>query len=63
MGGETCVGNVSYMGCTPMDFETRCRYLDSEEDVHKTTIYPVCTGRRCNCDNFRGYCPVRDDRS
>lgn len=40
--------------------KSKCPYLTSEEDHHKTTIYPKCSCGRKYCDKYKGYCPVRD---
>lgn len=38
----------------------KCTYMDSEEDYHRTTIYPICTCKQKHCDEYDGYCPIRD---
>lgn len=47
------------IGCKPQPPD-KCRYLDSEEDHYKTTIYPICTCKMKYCNEYHGYCPVRD---
>lgn len=37
-----------------------CPYLTTQEDYYKTTIYPACGCQYEYCDNFHGYCPIRD---
>lgn len=46
---------------SPIRYNSDCTYLGCKEDYNKTTIYPVCNGNYCNCDDFKGYCPVRDN--
>lgn len=38
----------------------KCPYLTSEEDYWQTTIYPKCTCNCSHCNEYSGYCPVRD---
>lgn len=51
---------TTYIGCRPRP--SKCPYLTSREDYHKTTIFPACTCGRSYCNSYHGYCPVRDDR-
>lgn len=45
---------------TRKDTDSRCPYLTSGEDYHKTTIFPKCGCNCQHCSEYSGYCPVRD---
>ena len=51
--------NVLYIGSKPSS--VNCPYLRSEEDHWRTTIYPVCKCAKMYCNEYKGYCPIRDD--
>lgn len=42
--------------------DKKCKYLDSEEDHWRTTIYPVCKCKMKHCNEYNGYCPIKDDK-
>ena len=51
----------TYIGCKP-PIREKCPWQGSEEDHWRTTIYPVCKCGMKHCDEYEGYCPIRDDR-
>lgn len=50
---------ATYIGCKPSQFWSKCPYLTSREDEHKTTWYPACSCGHSYCSQYKGYCPVR----
>lgn len=49
---------MTYIGTKPK--QTECPYINQVEDKLKTTIFPACTCWGQFCDDFEGYCPIRD---
>lgn len=49
-----------YIGSKPK--QNKCKYQTSEEDHYRTTIYPKCNCNMKYCNEYNGYCPIRDDR-
>jgi len=41
--------------------ENKCKYQTTEEDHWRTTSYPKCTCEMKYCNEYKGYCPIRDD--
>lgn len=48
------------IGCKPSP--VGCPYLTSVENRNQGTSYPVCGCGYRHCDEYRGYCPIRDER-
>lgn len=40
---------------------SNCPYMTSIEDRNCGTNYPACTCGREYCEEFKGYCPIRDN--
>jgi hypothetical protein len=38
-----------------------CPYLTTEEDHWQTTSYPKCSCGCRHCNEYNGYCPIKDD--
>ena len=49
---------MTYIGIKP--HREVCPYLNRVEDNLKTTFFPACTCWGQFCDDFEGYCPIRD---
>lgn len=50
----------TYIGCKPRP-PAKCPYQGTAEDRWKTTIYPKCTCSMKRCNEYNGYCPIRDN--
>jgi len=44
-----------------ININKKCKYLDVEEDRHRTTSYPVCRCKMKYCKDYNGYCPIKND--
>jgi hypothetical protein len=40
--------------------QKKCPYLNQTDNKLRTTFFPDCTCWGQFCDNFEGYCPIRD---